>query len=87
MIFVDTSAWYASEVEDDKNHPQAVDFLKKLATNKYGSLVTTDYVLDETLTLLRMRRGVKVTVRFSSKIKKASSVQIIWIGEESSTKP
>ena len=82
LILVDTSAWYATEVEDDKNHSSATDFLRKLASNTYGSLVTTDYILDETLTLLRMRRGVKVAVQFSQKIRKTKSLQLVWIGED-----
>lgn len=82
MIFVDTGAWYAGEVEDDTNHSAATSFLKELASSKYGSLVTTDYVLDETLTLLRMRRGVDVACRFLEKIKGAKSLRVIWIGKD-----
>ena len=52
MIFVDTSAWYAGEVEDDMNHIRAKTVLKKLASNQYGAPITTVYVIDETLTLL-----------------------------------
>jgi len=51
MIFVDTGAWYASLVPTDPDHVKAVQWL---ATNK-SPLLTTDYVLDETLTLLRVR--------------------------------
>ena len=51
MIFVDTGAWYASLVPTDPEHSKAVQWL---AAN--GSpLLTTDYVIDETLTLLRAR--------------------------------
>lgn len=51
MIFVDTSAWFASVVPWDADHFAATDWLKE---NK-SPLLTTDYVVDETLTLLRMR--------------------------------
>ena len=51
MIFVDTGAWYASLVPNDPDHPKAVQWL---ATN-HSPLLTTDYVIDETLTLLRAR--------------------------------
>ena len=83
MIFVDTSAWYANEVEDDQNHFRARKFLKnELAANKYGLLVTSDYVLDETLTLLRTRRGIKAALGFINKVRKSESLQIVWIGNE-----
>jgi predicted nucleic acid-binding protein len=51
MIFVDTSAWFASAIDEDINHPAASQWL-----NENGeALVTSDYVVDETLTLLRAR--------------------------------
>src|SRR5215213_2653438 len=51
MIFVDTGAWYASLVPTDPDHAQAKSWL---AANN-SRLLTTDYVIDETLTLLRTR--------------------------------
>ena len=51
MIFVDTGAWYASLVPTDPEHSKAVRWL---AAN-HSPLLTTDYVIDETLTLLRAR--------------------------------
>ena len=51
MIFVDTGAWFASIVPSDSDHQNAILWL----TNNTQSLVTTDYVIDETLTLLRAR--------------------------------
>jgi predicted nucleic acid-binding protein len=51
MIFVDTGPWYASLVPTDPDHKSAVQWL---AAN-HSPLLTTDYVIDETLTLLRVR--------------------------------
>lgn len=51
MIFVDTGAWYAAIVPTDPKHNLAAAFL---AANR-EPLLTTDYVVDETLTLLRAR--------------------------------
>jgi uncharacterized protein len=50
-VFVDTSAWFAAVVPGDANHFAAAEWF---ARNR-RPLVTTDYVLDETLTLLRTR--------------------------------
>lgn len=52
MIFVDTGAWFASVVPSDSDHAAAVRWLSE----NTESLLTTDYVIDETLTLLQ-RRG------------------------------
>ena len=81
MIFVDTSAWYASEVEDDVNHEQARKFLSQLASGRHGVAITTDYVLDETLTLLRSRRGLPAAITFIDKIRKSKSIRVFWVNE------
>ena len=64
MIFVDTGAWYASLVPTDPDHAIAGQWL---ATN-HSPLLTTDYIIDETLTLLRARgerkRALLVGTRF-----------------------
>ncbi len=81
MIFVDTSAWYAVEVEDDVNHQAACKFLTEIAMGKHGVAVNTDYILDETLTLLRSRRNLASACTFIDKIRKSKSVRVFWIDE------
>ncbi len=51
MIFVDTGAWFAAFVPNDPHHAAARDWLE----SNSEPLLTSDYVLDETLTLLRVR--------------------------------
>ena len=51
MIFVDTGAWFASFVPNDAHHAAARGWLD----NNTQALLTSDYVLDELLTLLRVR--------------------------------
>lgn len=51
MILVDTGAWFASVVPTDINHVAASNWLR---TSK-EPLLTTDYIIDETLTLLKAR--------------------------------
>jgi predicted nucleic acid-binding protein len=81
MIFVDTGAWYALESPDDRNHRGAAAFLRELSKGRLGAMVTTDYVLDETLTLLSLRFGAAAASRFLIKIRESESVDIVWIGE------
>ena len=81
MIFVDTSAWYAFEVEDDVNHEAACKFLSNIASGKHGVSITTDYVLDEALTLLRSRRDLASANAFIEKIRKSKSIRVFWIDE------
>ena len=51
LVFVDTSAWFAAVAPGDANHTAADAWFEE----NHCPLVTTDYVVDETLTLLRAR--------------------------------
>ncbi len=51
-VFVDTSAWYAVAVPADRCHPRAAALFRELLEQR-ATLITSDYVLDETLTRLR----------------------------------
>ena len=51
MKFADTGGWFALFVPDDFNHASAVSWFAR----QRQPLLTTDYVVDETLTLLRAR--------------------------------
>lgn len=51
IVFVDTGAWFASIVPTDPDHRLAKQWLD----SQSPILFTTDYVIDETLTLLRAR--------------------------------
>jgi predicted nucleic acid-binding protein len=51
MIFVDTSAWYAAYVPSDPNNKSVLAELKRST----DPVVTSDFVIDETITLLQVR--------------------------------
>ncbi len=53
-IFIDTSGFYALLIQKDDRHKEATNILKSAATKRRG-FVTTDYILDETATLLKAR--------------------------------
>jgi predicted nucleic acid-binding protein len=81
VIFVDTGAWYAAEVEDDVNHEVARKFLGQVSKGTHGVPLTTDYVLDEAMTLLRSRRNLDAATSFAGKVRSSSSVRIAWVDE------
>lgn len=60
--FIDTSAFVALVDRKDRNHLAAKRTLKSLA-QKRTPLVTSTYVVDEVITLLRMRLGHGIAVR------------------------
>lgn len=81
MIFVDSSAWYAFHVEDDENHAAARDFLRTLQEGRHGRLVTSDYILDETITLLRLRVGASIAAQFARTILGSMTTLLLWIDQ------
>ncbi len=79
MIFVDTGAWYALKATDDKYHGQAVTFYDQLKAGRHGSLVVSDYILDETATLLMANKGGEMATNFLSEALESKSVRLIWV--------
>jgi len=55
--------------------------LPNIASGKHGIAITTDFILDETLTLLRSRRDLDSAAAFIDKIRKSNSVRIFWVTE------
>jgi len=63
-VFVDTSGWYALVDVSDPAHERSRAWLER---NRLP-LVTTDYVFDETLTLIRTSLGHREAVKFGEKL-------------------
>jgi predicted nucleic acid-binding protein len=57
-VFVDTSAFYAVLDRDDDNHRKAAGAWADIIGQNYG-LVTSNYILLETLALLQSRIGIE----------------------------
>ena len=68
MIFVDTGAWFAAAVRNDPDHDAAMAWIE----GNRVPLVTTDYIMAETATLIRMRdktaRGHRLAVRVAGSL-------------------
>ena len=58
MVFVDTGAWFARYVPSDPDHPRITASLDAIVE----PLITTDYCVDETLTLLVARRRSRLAL-------------------------
>ena len=61
--FVDTTAWAAVKNRKDRNYLAAVEVFTDLAERR-ERVVTTDFVLDETYTLLLYEVGYTTAVQF-----------------------
>jgi hypothetical protein len=75
QIFVDTSGWYAAIVSKDSDHKAAREFLH----HNTSKLITSDYVMDETVTLLQSRLGHQYAVRFLDMLQSSQQVQLVFL--------
>ncbi|MHA1974243.1 MAG: type II toxin-antitoxin system VapC family toxin [Candidatus Hodarchaeales archaeon] len=81
MIFVDTGAFYASKVKNDINHASANKIERKILQGEFGRIITTNYIFDELITLLRGRIHYKELIKIGDAIKNSPNIQIICILE------
>lgn len=78
QVFVDTAGWMACADGADPAHARAVS-ARDAALRAGRLLVTTDYVVDETLTLLRMRLGLPAAASWWSQVDGSRRVRWQWI--------
>ena len=75
--FVDTSGFYALLATDDSQHKRAAAWLKQAEDLKIGA-VTTDYVLDETATLIKAKGHGHLLNEFFRRLDASEMIRIVW---------
>ena len=73
-LFVDTAGWMACADAADPAHRGAAE-ARDAALEAGGVLVTTDYVVDETLTLIRVRLGLPAAEAWWRQVERSSRVK------------
>ncbi|TFG05740.1 MAG: PIN domain-containing protein [Promethearchaeota archaeon] len=56
-IFLDTGFYFALLAKKDTNHQRAVKILSELTEGIHGQIYTSNFVFDESMTLLNVRTG------------------------------
>ena len=80
-VFVDTAGFLALWDASDEHHVRALGLQSELARQKRG-LVTTDYVVDETVTLLLVRHSHAAASDFLGTINATQWLQLEWTDSE-----
>lgn len=78
MIFVDTGAWYAFAIPSDPDHEQA----KEILGNSTEPLVTSDYVVDELLTLFAVRGQKPKGIEWLHDVLAPGGTRLILVSED-----
>lgn len=79
FIFVDSSWFKALLDEKDEFHSLALDQYQKIKSEKM-SLATTNYIIDETLTLLRVKVSLDLALKFrETLLRMRNTIRIIRV--------
>ncbi len=76
IIFVDTWAWYALADTRDQAHIIAQLANEELLDNEY-TFVTTNFVLAETLTMIRYNLGHAIAVQFWRQLQELITAELV----------
>lgn len=80
-IFVDSGAWYAAQVAGDAHHKEAAAALRGLLALPVV-LVTTNHVIGETYTLLRVTRGYDACRRFLESLEQTKRLERVFVSHD-----
>lgn len=78
MIFVDTAAFLAIENRRDAHHQEALAF-RDAVLEAGEPLVTSDYVLAESYTIIRLRAGHAVAVEFGEAVRASRVLRMEYL--------
>jgi predicted nucleic acid-binding protein len=76
-IFVDTGAFFSLQAEDDSHHREAKGIFPTLLTS-YRNLATSNQVLAETYTLLRMTKSFAAAWKFLEIIEASPRIEVVF---------
>lgn len=80
-VFIDTSAWIALFSDIDQYHKKAVSIYETLKKSK-NVLHTSDYVFNETVTMILSRRGHRLAVAVGETLLSSGIVAIAHIADD-----
>lgn len=83
-VFVDTSAFKAFYDTKDPHHKSARMFTEQVTARKLHArgFVTSDYVIDETLTLLRFTMGHSEATNFAKAIRESQAFRTVYVNPD-----
>lgn len=84
-LFVDTAGWMSLADGRDPRH-DASKQTRDGWLKEHGVLISSDYVMDETFTLIRVRLGVEAAARWWDQVESSSFLRWEWMDRERAEK-
>jgi len=80
-LFIDTSGLFAILCPTDPAHPKAVEILTRASHEKRGAVIS-DYIIDETATLLMARKTPHLAGDLFSMLERTKALRMLFIGSD-----
>lgn len=77
-VFMDTAGFLALWDASDEHHAEALRLQERLA-RKQRRFITTEYVADETVTLLLVRHTRRAAIDFLDTVEQSEALRLEWI--------
>src|SRR5215831_846095 len=77
-VLVDTAGFLALWDRADQHHSRAIDLQARLLRNR-RQFLSTDYIVDETVTLLLLRHSHRAAADFLKTIRSSESLRLEWV--------
>ena len=82
-MILDTCFLIALRNKDDENHQKAQELMKNVLKGTYGTIIVTDYVYDEIMTLAMIRTNKKALIKdIEDYIFKSKKIKFIYMNEK-----
>jgi len=82
-VFLDTSVLVAARNVDDKNHAGAKELMKSVLRGEHGEIYTSDYVVDEAVTLmLRRTKRIELAINIGEYVLRSPRIRKLRVSED-----
>jgi len=82
-VFLDTSVLVAARNVDDKNHARAKELMKSMLRGEHGEIYTSDYVMDEAVTLMLMRtKRIELAINVGEYVLRSPRIRKLRVTED-----
>lgn len=83
VVILDTCFLVALRNKEDEYHEKAVEIMKKILKGTYGTIIVTDYVYDEAMTLTMIRTNKEQLIKdIEDYIFKSKKIKFLYMNEK-----
>ncbi len=80
-VFLDSGVLFGAFNKNDEYHEAALGICLTAFSGKWGAVYTSDYVLDETVTLLKVSVSSQLALRFLNRARESRALAMVNIDE------